>query len=103
MLTVGIKEIVTPFDFGNIFTKEDLVTGIEEKPKFKNKILAGIYIFKPEIFSLIPENEYFGMDQLVQKMLKENLPVSKYDLNEYWLDIGRMDDFEKAQETYKTW
>jgi len=100
MLTVGIKEIVTPFDFGNIFTKNEFVIGIEEKPQFKNKILAGIYIFKPEIFSLIPENEYFGMDQLVQLMLKGNLPVTKYDLNEYWLDIGRMDDFEKAQNAF---
>jgi NDP-sugar pyrophosphorylase family protein len=103
MLTVGIKEIFTPFDFGNIFTKDNFVIGIEEKPKFKNKILAGIYVFKPEIFSLIPENEYFGMDQLVQNMLKKNLLVSKYDLNEYWLDIGRMDDFEKAQEKFKSW
>jgi NDP-sugar pyrophosphorylase family protein len=100
MLTVGIKEIVTPFDFGDIFTKDDFVIGIEEKPKFKNKILAGIYIFKPEIFSLIPENKYFGMDQLVQLMLKENLPVTKYELHEYWLDIGRMDDFEQAQNAF---
>jgi len=36
-------------------------------------------------------------------MLKKNLLVSKYDLNEYWLDIGRMDDFEKAQEKFKSW
>jgi NDP-mannose synthase len=100
MLTVGIKEIVTPFDFGNIYTKDEFVIHIEEKPQFKNKILAGIYIFKPEIFSLIPENTYFGMDQLVTLMLMNNLPVTKYDLTEYWLDIGRMDDFEKAQDDY---
>jgi len=103
ILTVGIKEIITPFDFGNIFTENGLVTGIEEKPKFKNKILAGIYVFKPEIFSLIPENEYFGMDKLIQLMLKEKLPVSKYDIEDYWLDIGRIDDFEKAQEAFKSW
>ncbi len=100
ILTVAIKEIITPFDFGNIYTKDDFVIRIEEKPQFKNKILAGIYIFKPQIFSFIPENEYFGMDQLIQLMLNKNFAVSKYDLNEYWLDIGRMDDFEKAQEMF---
>jgi NDP-sugar pyrophosphorylase family protein len=65
-------------------------------------ILAGIYIMKPAIFELIPENTYFGMDHLISKMLEKKLPVAKYEIFEYWLDIGQVDDFEKAQEIYKT-
>ncbi len=64
--------------------------------------MAGIYIFKPEIFELIPEDEYFGMDTLINKMLALNLPISKYHIHEYWLDIGQIDDFHSAQEIYKT-
>jgi len=101
LLTVGIKEIIMPFAFGNIFYEGDFVTGIEEKPDIKTKVLAGVYIFKPEIFELIPDGEYFGMDTLIKTMLEKKLPVAKYEISEYWLDIGRIDDYQKAQEIYK--
>ena len=101
ILTVGIKEIVTPFQFGNIFFDGDYVTRIEEKPKIRTKILSGIYIFKPEIFKMIPENEYFGMDKLIEKMLAEKIRIAKYEINDYWLDIGQIDDYQKAQEIYE--
>ncbi|MEN8007127.1 MAG: sugar phosphate nucleotidyltransferase [Candidatus Krumholzibacteriota bacterium] len=99
-LTLAIKKILTPFAFGNIFFDGDRVTGIEEKPDLVNFILAGIYVMDPQIFQFIPSGEYFGMDSLIKKMLAEDCPVSKYEIEEYWLDIGRMDDFEKAQEIY---
>ena len=37
----------------------------------------------------------------VQIALEHKLPILKYDIDEYWIDIGRMDDYEKAQEDYK--
>ena len=101
-LTITIKEYITPFQFGNIEFEGDYVTTIREKPQLKMNILAGIYVFTPSIFRLIPENTYFGMDQLIQNMLNENIPVAKYPIREYWLDIGQVDDYEKAQEIYKT-
>jgi len=99
-LTVGIKEIITPFAFGNIFYKDDFVTDIEEKPDIKMKVLTGIYIFKPDIFEIIQNNEYLGIDVLIKTMLKKGLPVAKYEMTDYWLDIGRVDDYQKAQEIY---
>lgn len=102
LLTISIKKEITPFAFGNIFFEGDIVTDIQEKPDIVMYILAGIYVMKPEIFKLFPENEYFGMDHLIKKMLKEGYTVSKYDLKEYWLDIGRLNDYEKAQEVYET-
>jgi NDP-mannose synthase len=100
-LTISIKEYSMPFAFGNIFYEGDHVTGIEEKPDIKHKILAGIYIFKPEIFELIPDNQYFGMDTLMHKMLDEKIPITKYEIKEYWLDIGKVDDYQQAQVIYK--
>lgn len=100
LLTISIKKEITPFAFGNIFFDGDKVTGIQEKPDIIMYILAGIYVMKPAIFSLFPENEYFGMDHLIKKMLAEDKIVSKYDLKEYWLDIGRLNDYEKAQQDF---
>jgi NDP-mannose synthase len=102
LLTIAIKKEITPFAFGNIFFDGDLVTDIQEKPDIVMYILAGIYIMKPQIFDHFPVNEYFGMDQLIKLLIKRKLPVSKYDLKEYWLDIGRLGDYEQAQEVYAT-
>jgi len=101
LLTITIKKEITPFAFGNIFFDGDIVTGIEEKPNIIMYILAGIYIMKPGIFNYFPDKpEYFGMDKLILKMLKEKEKIVKYELKEYWLDIGRIDDYQKAQEFY---
>ena len=101
LLSICIKKIRMPYAFGNIFFEDDLVVGIEEKPDFITYALAGIYVMHPDILSIIPSNEYFGMDSLIKKMLSEQLPISKYELKEYWLDIGRIDDFEIAQKDFK--
>ena len=95
LLTIAIKQEITPFRFGNIFFKGDLVTGIEEKPDIVMYILAGIYVMKPEIFRFFPKGEYFGMDSLIKKMLAANAPVTKYEMSEYWLDIGQLADYEQ--------
>ena len=101
LLTITTKDIYTPFQFGNIHTEGDFVTGIEEKPNIKTTILAGIYIFKPGILDLIPENTMYNMDKLILDMLAKDLPISHYPILEYWLDIGQVGDYEKAQEIYK--
>jgi len=100
LLTISIKKEITPFAFGNIFFEGDRVTGIQEKPDIIMYILAGIYVMKPEIFSLFPKDEYFGMDKLITKMIDGNMLVTKYDLKEYWLDIGRLSDYEQAQKDF---
>ena len=100
LLTITTKDIYTPFQFGNIHTHGDYVVGIEEKPNIKTTILAGIYVFKPELLDFIPTNTYYGMDNLIKDMLSKALPISHYSIKEYWLDIGQVEDYNKAQEIY---
>lgn len=99
-LTVGIKKEIMPFAFGNIFFEGDYVTDIQEKPDIELYILAGIYIMRPEVFNYIPYNTKYDMDQLMKDLIKKEIPIPKYDIKEYWLDIGRVQDYEKAQEVY---
>ncbi len=101
LLTVTIKKIITPYAFGNIFFEGDFVTGIEEKPDMVTYALAGIYVMKPKLLDLIPDNQYFGMDMLLRKMLALNRPIAKYEIKEYWLDIGQLQDYETAQTIYQ--
>jgi len=102
-LTVAIKQIITPYDFGRIFYEGDFVTGIQEKPDIVMEVLAGIYVMTPRIFDLIPPNTYYGMDRLIQDMLARRLPVAKYAMDEYWLDIGQLPDYNRAQDEFRTY
>lgn len=98
---VVTKELIMPYAFGKIFSNGGFITGVEEKPNIKNEIIAGIYMMRKTIFNYIPENEYFGMDNLIKIMLQEKKPVANYLMHELWLDIGQLPDYEKAQEIYK--
>lgn len=99
-LTIITKIITTPFRFGNISSNGVYVTGVEEKPDLKFEILSGIYFLKPGVFDFIPHNEFFGIDTLIKNMLAQQQPITKCILKEYWLDIGVVEDYEKAREIY---
>ena len=100
-LCVSIKKIFTPFGFGRISHDGQYVTNVEEKPTFETEILAGIYVFTPALFELIPPDEYFGVDSLIKRMLSAGRPIGMYELTEYWLDIGQVPDYEKAQKDFE--
>ncbi|MEI6123811.1 MAG: sugar phosphate nucleotidyltransferase [Bacteroidota bacterium] len=101
-LTIITKVITTPFRFGNISSDGVYVTGVEEKPDLKFEILAGMYIMKPEIFNLMPHNQYYGIDTLIKNLLQIKHPITKIITKDYWLDIGVVEDYEKAREIYDT-
>ena len=101
VLTIGTKVITHPFRFGNVQVSENnLVIGVDEKPELSFEILAGIYFFKPAVFEHIPDDQYFGMDDLIHRMLARSQPISRYAINDYWLDIGQVEDYTKAKEEY---
>lgn len=99
-LTVVTKEINIPFRFGKVVAEGDYIVDIEEKPDYKQEILAGIYAFRPSVFPIIPYNEYFGMDELIKLMMSRHQPIAKYMMSDYWIDIGQLDDYELAKEIY---
>jgi NDP-sugar pyrophosphorylase family protein len=100
-LTVAIKRLLLPFAFGNIFFDGHMVTGIEEKPDLVTWVLAGIYVMTPAVFDMIPAGRRFNMDEMIRNMLAQGRPVVKYEMEEYWLDIGQIEDYTKAQKEYE--
>lgn len=100
LLTVTIKKMVTPYAFGNVFFNGDIVTNIQEKADIITYALAGIYFMRPNILDFIPDDTYYGMDMLMKDMLLKNSPITKYEIHEYWIDIGRATDYNQVQEDY---
>lgn len=74
------------------------VKGIQEKPVFNYYANAGIYLIKKELLNLIPDDEYFDATDFLDLLLSKGYKVIRFPIAGYWLDIGKLDDFKKAQE-----
>jgi dTDP-glucose pyrophosphorylase len=87
--------------YGVIETNGKRVVQVKEKPTYTYYSNAGIYLFKKSIVDLIPKNEFFSATDLIEKLIAANYKVVNYSLLNYWLDIGKHEDFSKAQEDIK--
>jgi len=99
-IVVGVKDVTAPFEFGQIISNDNYIIDIHEKPDLKMEILSGIYLLKPHIIDLVPENTYYGIDTLIKDMVSRKMKVAKYKIKDYWLDIGRIEDYSTAQDAY---
>jgi len=97
-LTVAVRQYDIPVPYGVIECDGPNVRRLTEKPIEKFFVNAGIYLFEPNVFDLIPRGERFDMTDLIQCLLDRGRPVCSFPVREYWLDIGQHEDYEKAQE-----
>ena len=74
------------------------LTGFEEKPTFHFDVSMGIYIFDRSVLEYVPSNELYGFDRLVLDLLAAKKFVNTYRHTGYWLDLGRPDDYDSANE-----
>ena len=72
-----------------------------EKPKYTFYSNAGIYFFRSNLKKCIPQGKFFNATDLMQYLIKSGKLVNHYPMLNYWLDIGRHQDFIKAQEDIK--
>lgn len=76
--------------------EEKKVRSFKEKPTFTFQCNAGIYLLKKEAINYIPKNKYYNATDLMEKMINLEMNVSYYPILGYWLDIGKREDFKKA-------
>lgn len=100
MLTMCVREFSYQVPYGVVEKRGNFVSTITEKPTQTFLVSAGIYVCEPKILSFIPKNENLDMPQLINQLLREKAKVSSFLINDYWIDIGRMDEFNKANEDF---
>lgn len=98
MMTVGIRPLETTVPFGVVESDGVDIKGIVEKPTLTHFISAGVYLLDPSAVGLIPHGERYDMPDLVNELTKRGNRVVGFPIREYWLDIGRIEDYERAQE-----
>lgn len=100
LLTMCVREFSYQVPYGVIEKKGEFISKITEKPTQKFLVSAGIYVCEPEILSFIPQNKSFDMPELVATLLQKKAKVGSYVISDYWIDIGRMDEFNRANEEF---
>lgn len=74
------------------------VKSLKEKPRYTYYSNAGIYLMKRHVHDLIPNGEYYDITDLMDALLKTGKKLITYPIIGYWLDIGKHEDYNKAQE-----
>tara|TARA_Y100001958_G_scaffold118822_1_gene85895 strand:- start:14798 stop:15856 length:1059 start_codon:yes stop_codon:yes gene_type:complete len=82
---------------GVIESDNNIIKSLKEKPTYTYYSNAGIYLFKKSIIDYIPKDTFFNATDLINKLISLNKKVMKYQMIEYWTDIGRKEDLEKAK------
>ena len=100
LATMCVREYDFQVPYGVVSVDGNQVTSIEEKPVHKFFVSAGIYMLSPSILNLIPENQFYDMPTLFEQMIALNDRVVSFPIHEYWLDIGRMSEYEQANKEY---
>jgi NDP-sugar pyrophosphorylase family protein len=75
-----------------------LLAGIEEKPCVGYLCNAGIYVLEPEAVKMVPAGVRYDMTDLLEKLVESGKPVAVHPLNEFWIDVGRPEDLERARQ-----
>jgi dTDP-glucose pyrophosphorylase len=99
--TMCVREYDFQVPYGVVMTDQHSFLGIEEKPIHRFFVNAGVYVLDPSALDLIPPDTFFDMPSLFSKVKEMNQDAIVFPIREYWLDIGRMDDFERANEEYQ--
>lgn len=76
------------------------IKGIKEKPAHSVFVNAGIYMLRPEVIRDIPKDTYFDMTDVFADNLKKKRKNVAFPIREYWMDVGRMEDFERVQSEF---
>lgn len=99
--TMCVREYEYQVPYGVIETENHRLLSIVEKPVHKSFVNAGIYVLNPEVLQDVPQHEFYDMPNLFKDIMDQQREVAAFPLREYWLDIGRMDDYEKANTDFE--
>jgi dTDP-glucose pyrophosphorylase/predicted transcriptional regulator len=94
--TMCVHEYDFQVPYGVITTNQYRLAAIDEKPIQRFFVNAGIYVLEPDMIDHIPKNEFFNMTTLFETVISLGYETAAFPIHEYWLDIGRIADFQKA-------
>ena len=96
LATMCVREYDFQVPYGVIKTNDHLITSIVEKPIHKFFVNAGIYVLEKRLINKVDGLKYLDMPNLLEEQILQGEQVNSFPLHEYWLDIGHMEEYERA-------
>jgi dTDP-glucose pyrophosphorylase len=98
--TMAVRRHEMQVPFGVVREAAGRIEAIEEKPVHAFTVNAGIYVLSPRTLDLLPKASYFDMPALFESIVAGGLTGRCHHLEGYWLDIGRLADYERANSEF---
>jgi len=98
--TMGVRDYDFQVPYGVVNVDGTNILSIEEKPVHKFFVSGGIYILSSDVLGYIPDDEFYDMPTLFEKVIEDKMKSISFPIHEYWLDIGRIEEFEKANDEF---
>lgn len=98
--TMAVREYEMQVPFGVVQEREGRIEGIEEKPIQRFVISAGMYVLSPAALNHVPAAQFFDMPSLFERLIARGLTTRCHPIDGYWLDIGRLQDYERANHDF---
>jgi len=99
-VTMCVREYEYQVPYGVVEFDGHRVVDIVEKPLHKYFVNAGIYVLERDLVKAVQKESALDMPDLINQEIEANRQVSMFPVHEYWLDIGRLNDFERAQTDF---
>lgn len=94
--TMCVREFQYQIPYGVVNSEQNTIQSMTEKPSYYFDINTGIYVISPELLDQV-DAQFIGMPSILEQQIKLSNKVTSYPLHEYWLDIGQMEDYNRAQ------
>jgi dTDP-glucose pyrophosphorylase/predicted transcriptional regulator len=98
--TMCVREYEYCVPYGVIQSEGHRICSMVEKPVQRFFINAGIYLLSPELVKSVAPGTRVDMPTLLEREIDAGQDVNMFPVHEYWLDIGRMEDFQRAQQEF---
>ncbi len=95
--TMCVRDYEYQVPFGVIHGEGNKIISMVEKPVQRFFVNAGIYVISPSIWQSVAKNTRIDMPTLLEDFISRDANIMMFPIHEYWLDIGRMDDYHRAQ------
>lgn len=95
-ITIGYRTYEHKMPFGVLEIEGDKFCGIVEKPSTSFSVSAGIYVLDASVIDFVPDNTFFTMPDLANKLLEDKYYIGAYRIEEYWLGIENISHFNEA-------
>ena len=101
LLTIATQRRHVKIDLGVLeYDAQSRITGYFEKPEHAYDVSMGVYVYEPEVLRYIERGKYLDFPDLVLRLVAHKQRVCAYPTDCLWLDIGRPDDYARAQQLF---